>query len=133
MFVFFYLDHNIIHQLSSFEHIQWLSLKFAWVAKELEEFEESQDDERRDFENSLDPDEHPGWHTYEYHSHNDREEIYADIIKEVGTKHHIYRVGFYKSNMDLSPHVENQIDIFHKMFLKNLASDLEFKLKFAKS
>jgi hypothetical protein len=129
---FFDLGEGIVHEVPNYEHIKWLSARFEWVARELEELEESISRYQQDFEDSIEPEEHPGWHVFEIYSGNERTEKYWDIFQEVAQKHSMIRVGFYKSTMDLSPMKEKTLNEEQLKFFKDLASMLGFKLHFQK-
>lgn len=54
----------------------------------LADFEQYEENERDDFEASLDPDEHPGWHSFEYHMSKEKDQLRAVMLE------YIYRQGW---------------------------------------
>lgn len=121
------LNNFTINPVNSFDHMNWLSSKFKWVKEEIDSIENHIGDERYDFDSSLEPDEHPGWHRFDIWEVDYRIERYADIMSKVSSQNHIYRTGFFRTTMEVGPAPNIQVE--HKKFFRNLATTLNFNLK----
>ena len=118
---------HILHNV--YEHVKWLSNKFDWVKGELSDLEQVLDDFRYDFEMSLDPDEHPGWHVYEINADEMTWEAHHDILRRAADDHRMYRVGLFRNTFEVGPIGPNSKD---REFFKELTEFFDKKIRFSK-
>lgn len=129
---FFDLEAQVIYEIDLYDHTKELRKKFKWVEQELSEFEEMISNEEQDFADSIPEGEHPGWHTFECWSYSAKLDKNREIFKKLAKENRWYRVGFYKSKMDLNPHRRSELNESDLVFLETFAKNLEFKIEFEK-
>lgn len=129
---FFDLVNLVIVEINLYDHMNELRKRFSWVDQELSDFEEMLSNEEQDFIDSIPEGEHPGWHTFECWSYSEKLDKNREIFKKLAKESRWYRVGFYKSKMDLNPHKRSELNVSDLAFLEEFANKLEFKLEFEK-
>lgn len=129
---FFDLGSGEIRDLPLYGHMQEVEKNFPWVREELEALSEKLSEEEQEFADSIPEGEHPGWHVFECYAYGEKADKDREIFKRLAKEHRWYRVGFYKSKMDLNPVKEKELNETDSKFFANFASEFDFKLEFEK-
>jgi len=117
----------VIEMVGMYEHVEYLKKRFDWVVTEMDNLDDMIGDAHDEFINSLEPGEHPGWHSFELWESNERIEWLFEVYKTVAQENSLYRVGFFKRTLDVGP-VPMDMPAEHRRFFECLAHNLELKL-----